>query len=399
MLPNPSQEDINKSGQKPVPYDPTIPEATLVYHDYYAAKQNIEKLKTLKQNDPNKKVVISIGGWTLSWTLSKIAADPILRKRLIDSSVEFVVKHGFDGIDIDWEFVGKQGIGYNYVDEVNDGPNFVQMLKEMREALDIASPNKHLEITAATGCNPIVLNNYKGTEPYMDYLLLMSYDFSGGWDSYGGHLSPLYHNPDSKSPAENNCNTAVKNAMKAGYPSNKICLGCPFYGRGWEQLEGNYIFGKSLKGSAVSVSKIGVGEPGMSSWVDIRNKINDGTYTAYEDSIAKAAYCIDANGKTWSYDSPQTAKYKAQYVLDNNLGGMLLWELSDDTRDGKENLLDAINEVLNNKPVVEPVPETVVEPVPETVVEPVPETVVEPESSNDLVIKPGQTIQVKYQIN
>ena len=347
LLPNPSSEDVKKLNNPPVPYDPNIPEGTLVYHDYYAAKQNIEKLKTLKAKDPNKKVVISVGGWTLSLAFSKIAADPVLRKRFVDSCVKYVVEHGFDGIDFDWEFVGKQGIGYNHVDEVNDGPNFVQLLKETREALDLASPNKHLEITAATGCNPQVLANYTGTEPYMDYLLLMSYDFAGGWDTYGGHLSAIYHNPNSRSSDQNNCHAAVKNAMKAGYPSNKICLGVPFYGRGWQKLEGNTIFGKSLNGAATSVSPVGVGESGMSRWRDIRDNINNGTYTAYEDDIAKTAYCIDANGKTWSYDSPQTVKYKAQYVVDNNLAGVLIWELSDDTNDGKDNLLDAMNEVFD----------------------------------------------------
>jgi len=353
MLPNPSQADVDKSGQKPVPYSPppTIPEGQLVYHDEHAATINIGKLKTLKQNNPHIKVVISVGGYTLSFSFSKIAADPILRKTFVDSCVKFVMDNGFDGIDIDWEFVGKQGNGTNHVDPVNDGPNFVQMMKEMREAMDIASPDKHLEITAATGCDPEVIANYNGSEPYLDYILLMSYDFVGGWNNYGGHLTGLCHNQDSEINDQFNCHCAVENMKLAGYPSYKICVGCALYGRGWQKIvpydsEKSKLFGESIEGPAETVSG-SYGESGMSSWRDIRDKIADGTYTAYEDPESMAAYCVDANGKTWSYDSPKTAQYKAKYVINKNLGGMLLWELSDDTRDGKDNIVDAIHEKFN----------------------------------------------------
>ena len=84
MLPNPSQTDFNTLSSNypfpPKPYynPPTIPEGKITYHDEYAATQNISKLKTLKSMYPSIKILISIGGWTLSWTLSKVVADPVL---------------------------------------------------------------------------------------------------------------------------------------------------------------------------------------------------------------------------------------------------------------------------------------------------------------------------------
>ena len=134
MLPNPNQNDFNifkkNNSSLILPYypPPGKPEGSLIAHDEYANKINITKLKTLKKTNPNIKILISIGGWTLSWTFSKIMKDKTLRTNLISSSVDFIIKNGFDGIDIDWEFVGKQGIGFNYVDEKNDGPNFVIFL-------------------------------------------------------------------------------------------------------------------------------------------------------------------------------------------------------------------------------------------------------------------------------
>jgi len=359
MLPNPSQTDYdilkNNNISTPLPYRPPpgVPEGTLVFHDEYAGNKNIVKLKKLKQDNPHIKIIISIGGWSLSWTFSKIAADITLRKNFIKSSVNFIIQHDFDGIDIDWEFVGKQGIGFNYVDKINDKPNFLQMLKEFREEMDNRSPNKHLELTAATGCNPQVIKNYEGTHQYLDYILLMSYDYSGSWEKYGGHLSSIYHNPSSKMNEENNCNMSVQNTLSIGYPANKICLGCPLYGRGWQKIipdkpEESKLFGPSVSGAAKTVSG-SYGEPGMSSWRDIRNVIKNGEYTLHIDKISKTAYSVDVNGKTWSHDSPETARYKAQYVKEKKLGGFLLWDLSDDTRDGEDNILDAIIDELNTE--------------------------------------------------
>jgi GH18 family chitinase len=365
-LPNPSQEDFNKLRNNypfpPLPYrpPPQVPEGKLVYHDEAAAKKNIQKLKKLKRDNPHIKIVISIGGWSLSWTFSKIAKDNKLRKTFIDSSIDFIIQNDFDGIDIDWEFVGKQGVGYNYVDEKNDKVNFLQMVKEFREEMDMRSPEKHLELTAATGCNPIVIANYEGTHQYLDYLLLMSYDFAGSWDNYGGHLSAIYHNPDSQMNNQFNCDAAVKNAIKAGYPTHQICLGCPLYGRGWEKIvpdnsDNSKLFGQSVSGAAKTISGA-YGEPGMSSWRDIRNAIKNGTYTLYTDEISKTAYCVDANGKTWSHDTPNTVRYKVQYAKEKGLGGFLLWDLSDDTRDGQDNIIDSlIDELQKDKPIETPI--------------------------------------------
>ena len=65
--------------------------------------------------------------------------------------------------------------------------------------------------------------------------------------------------------------------------------------------------------------------------------------------MAQAPYlCItDANGSKYfiTYDDVESVKLKAQYVLDNQLGGMMFWELGEEDRTTND-LVGAINSVI-----------------------------------------------------
>lgn len=89
---------------------------------YPYAVTTLEDITTIN----NKlKITLSIGGWTLSGNLSKVAASSTARGHLISSVLFYCHYYDFDGIDIDWEFVGMQGIGYNYVHNLRpDNPAY-----------------------------------------------------------------------------------------------------------------------------------------------------------------------------------------------------------------------------------------------------------------------------------
>ena len=396
MLPNPSEEDLDEfkkhSKYPPLPYraPPVVAEGIMVFHDEYAGLTNIRKLQDLKKAYPHLKVGISVGGWTLSWTFSKIAANNILRGNFISSAVDFIIAHGFDYLSLDWEFPGKQGIGFNTVDEENDNANLVRMLRETREYMDEVSPDKRLEITAAAGCNPDVLNNYRDTEPYLDSLELMSYDYSGSWNSTSGHLASIYHDDADKDNSNMfNLHFAVEMAKSLGFPSEKICAGVAFYGRGWDKIirdNEEKIYGKAVGSTSHTLSG-DYGEPGMSSYRDIREAIDIGEFKEYYDEDAKAAWCVDDEGCTISFENVRSVREKTDYVVDKNLGGFLIWELSDDVRDdGEDSLLGALNDRLKERgAMVETLSST-----PEPTPEPVPELTPEP---NDTVIEePNDTV-------
>lgn len=82
----------------------------------------------LKDANPNLKVLAAVGGWNEgSVKYSQMAADPARRKTFIQTSLDFIRRHGFDGMDLDWEYPAQRG------GSVADKQNVVQLLRELKE--------------------------------------------------------------------------------------------------------------------------------------------------------------------------------------------------------------------------------------------------------------------------
>ena len=421
MLANPSQNDYDTLKQNnpfpPLPYraPPAVPEGRLVHHDEWAAQQILPKFKGLKNKFPHLKLGVSVGGWTLSWNMSNIAKNPVTRKEFVKSSVDFTLNNDFDFLDIDWEYPAKKGAHYNITDQ-DDPRNFVQLIKELREELNLRSPDKHIELTSAAGIDPVVLNAYKGTEKYFDYVLGMHYDVCGSTWAVGNH-SPMFHDPQNKDVDPTwNVKSSVDLLIENGFKPAQICIGCPLYGRGWSKVEpynkDKPIFGTSSGGVPNSLSG-DAGEPGLSSWRHMQQEFLKSEWTTYYDDIEKAAYAVKNTGETWSYESPQSAVEKAKFVKQKELGGMLFWELSDNVRgelegNPKYDILEAINQELETEPVEPPVvePETPPKPVTPPVIEPETPPTLPPSSelklnititnngNTDIVLKPGSSFTI-----
>jgi chitinase len=128
--------------------------------------------------------------------------------------------------------------------------------------------------------------------------------------------------------------------------------------------------------------------------------------TRYYDSVAHAVYVHNtATGETWTYDDPGTIAEKADYVINNNLGGMMFWQLSDDTRDGVKNLLSAAVTVLNKSvgPIIPPpiIPPPIIPPpiIPPPIIPNPPTTPTSGltiqltnKNTTNFIITPGQTV-------
>ena len=309
---------------------------------------NFAQLKLLKAAHPKLRVFISLGGWTWSKNFSAAAQTDALRKQLAKSCVKMFIagdlpmvdnrggpgsaKGVFDGIDIDWEFPGGGGQSYNVVDAVNDKHNFTLLLAEFRAQLDAQGvlDGKRYALTAAvgSGIDKIARTEPSQYAPSVDWINLMSYDYHGAWDATTNFQAPLYANPKADPStgdfAKYSVNDSIRALLAAGLPANKIIMGIPFYGRGWQGVvpgpngDGLYQTGK---GAAPAKN-----EAGIEDYKVLAAKV--GTRTLHP--VTGQLMLYTSTGEWWSYDDTAVIDLKMQYVNTNGLRGAFSWEIDGD---------------------------------------------------------------------
>jgi chitinase len=324
---------------------------------------NFDQLKRLKRMNPQLKILISLGGWTWSRWFSAAAKTDALRQHLVKSCIDLYIKGNlpavdadapggkgvaagiFDGIDIDWEFPGIQGIGYNTVDPYNDPQDFTLLLKAFRDQLNALGKTngKHYLLTVAVGAGKDKIDKTHPADysPYLDWINLMSYDFHGGFEPNGptdfqSNLYPDKSGPHAGNPVLStyNIDSAVNSLIALGAPPEKIVLGIPFYGRGWNGVVNTH---NGLYQRAAGVPK-GKWEMGIDDYKIL--KFAPGK--EYRNPVTHQSWKFDGN-TFWSYDTPDDIKEKIGYVVSHHLGGVMSWSLDGDTQDAE--LLHAMSQL------------------------------------------------------
>jgi chitinase len=94
-------------------------------------EEDYVKFNSLKQIKPSLKTYIAVGGWDAGGeTFSAMVRFPGTRRAFIQSSLQFMEKYGFDGIDIDWEYPVAPDRGGNPLDK----SRLVTFMREIKEA-------------------------------------------------------------------------------------------------------------------------------------------------------------------------------------------------------------------------------------------------------------------------
>ena len=307
------------------------------------AEKGLEQLRQLKAQHPHLKTLISVGWWTDSTGFYDTAKTAESRETFAKSAATFAKQHGFDGVDIDWEYPGGGG---NDKDKgsPDDTPNFTALMAELRKQLDAqgdADGKRYLLTIAAPAGGQLKRIELEKVHPLLDFINLMTYDFAGSWSQRTAFNAPLYpwgEHDIGKIAGD----WSVQAYLKAGVPADKICLGVPFYGRAFGGVKaGDDADGlnQPFDPKAKMTSPDGWGWRGISA-----NFIGKKAKRFWHDR-AQVPWLFDAqSGLFVTYDDPQSLRTKAEYVKERKLGGVMIWELSDD--DEKSSLLHAVNEGL-----------------------------------------------------
>jgi chitinase len=312
---------------------------------------NFQQLQALKQQYPQLKVLISLGGWSWSKYFSDAALTKQSRERFVSSCIDLFIKGDipapgwggmggpgaaagvFDGIDVDWEWPGSEGNAGNII-RTQDKQNYKLLLAEFRKQLHAHGKQTGREylLTAFLPASAAKIDAGFDVPDIFGFLTFGSvqgYDLHGTWESTTNHQSNLYSSPDDPSSPRYSDDAVVNEYLQRGAPPKEIVLGAPFYSRGWT---GVTAANDGLYQPAAGAAP-GTWEAGVDDYEVVKDRLAGG-FVRHQDSAAGAAWLFD--GTTfWTFDDPPIMAAKAEYARRNRLGGIMFWELSGDTPDGE----------------------------------------------------------------
>lgn len=245
------------------------------------------------------RLVLSLGGGGGSDEQAAITAallSEVARKNIVRSAVKTVRDLSLDGIDLDyedWDWGKDTG-------NIAKQAAVLDLLTQLRAELGNSAI-----LSAAASVNALE-NGWYSSEivSLLDYITIMTYDKTGTWSTSEGPHAPYEY-----------FTGASITAINLGIPNEKIIPGIPFYGRVFPS-------GKPANSYIIAYSDI------VKTYSGAENK----------DSIL--------SDHLW-YDGLPMVSKKAQYIKDHKLGGVMIWEITQDATIASASLLNAINEILN----------------------------------------------------
>ncbi|PPK87870.1 chitinase [Neolewinella xylanilytica] len=317
----------------------------------------LERLVARRQEFPNLKVMVACGGWTADG-FSDMALTDSTRTRFAESAAAFMERYDLDGLDMDWEYpgIGEAGIKYRKADT----RNFTRTMKSLREHLDALDRDQTLTFAAAGWERYYDFIEVEKVMQYADYMNVMTYDQVTYVSPYTGHhtnqgkieWADIRDTPFGRYHLQRNIKEEqsegdwhprsveyiVDYCIARGVDPRQIVTGAAFYGRSWKGVgpENNGLY-----------QPVGGPHIGWSAYRDIRAQYEEKNgYERFWDSTAQAPFLYSRTDSIFfTYDDTTSVRLKAEYAMEKNLGGIMFWELGNDTKE-RGSLLDAIYEAV-----------------------------------------------------
>jgi chitinase len=244
----------------------------------------------------------------------------------VTNIIGFMSNNDYDGVDLDWE-------PFNSA----DATQYTNLVNALRAALNGFAAPKMLTVAAPSypeyGDSPTAeFTMLASVQGKFDQINMETYDLSGpyeGWVTW--YNSPIYDGgytfPSAPAELVPSINGAVSNFVNNGVLPGKLGVGLPFYGYIW------------------------TGGPGVTQPRQSWPATNPPTFSAYTyadivnnyyqsdlyhwDDVAQAAYLSITNDPASndmfvSYDDTHACQVKVSYARNLHLGGLMIWELSQD---------------------------------------------------------------------
>ena len=292
--------------------------------------QEFVKLKGVKR-------IVSFGGWADSTAPGKfqIFRDAVAggrnRTRFAENLVNFVKEYDLDGIDIDWEYPAAPDIPDIPSGDPIDGDNYLGLLTLLRvllpagKSLSIAAPASYWYLKGI----PI-----KDISETIDYIVYMTYDLHGQWDTDSPHSQSGCANGDCLRSHVNYTETIDSLSMitRAGVPASKVIVGVVSYGRSFLMAQAgctgpmcNYL-GSKKSSPAQKGPCTGEGGYIANAEIEMVIKTNANVETWYDDETM-TNYLVYDDVQWVAYMDADTKATRTSIYRALNFGGITDWAI------------------------------------------------------------------------
>ncbi|HEX7018256.1 MAG TPA: glycosyl hydrolase family 18 protein [Patescibacteria group bacterium] len=244
--------------------------------------------------------------------------------RFLDSLDSVLLAYPFSGVNIDIEYSG----------EVTDHlrQQLTTFVQKVNTHLDTKYRNTQLSIDmyAGAGTN-YTLWDVAAIAPEVDYIIVMAYDFHRKSSTQAGPVAPLF---GGKELWDSDISEHLAGFLKK-VPSQKILLGVPFYGYGWQTTTRDAQSNTFPQTGSTATFKYVQELLAQKTELAIQENWNEEALSPY--------LTYEKGGETYIiyYENSRSLSYKLDFVNQLDLGGIAIWALGYEG-DSRE-LWDVIN--------------------------------------------------------
>ncbi|XP_055510989.1 acidic mammalian chitinase-like [Leucoraja erinacea] len=281
----------------------------------------------LKLQNHKLKTLLSVGGWIFgSARYNNVVSTQTTRRAFIKSVISFLRIHRFDGIDLAWHYPGAKG---NPAENKN---LYTRLIEEMKIAfIEEATDTQQYElmlVASMSAGKQIIDDSYEVNiiSQYLDFIIVMSFDFHGPWNVFIGHHSPLSQNKGEHGELQFlNVEYAVKYYRSQGSPGKKLLVGFGTYGRSFKLQTDSWRIGAPANGPGPKGRY--TNQPGTMAYYEICEFLKGAD--KHWNSIQKVPFAVK-EGVWIGYDNMRSIDVKVKWLRAERFGGAAVWTLDFD---------------------------------------------------------------------
>lgn len=273
------------------------------------------------------KLLISLGGGSAgdrNWIAT--ASHPENLRRCLDAIGRLMLKHHYDGVDVDWEPMPQTPV------KIHDYITFIKALR---------AKFPHAVITTALD-DWVNFPSWSDITNNVNYINVMTYDYTGPWSGKAGYGTNLHLPRDYAPVPGHSVEEGMRKMIQVDHVSpSKLLMGLNFWA---------YRYRTDRLGASFPKN-----DPNFSDAITFRQVLDlleTGHYKEHWDARAAVPYLIRDGGKcVISYDNPESIRLKCEYAKQIGCAGVMIWNLGSDLCGRHAPLTDAAVKVFGGEAV------------------------------------------------